>query len=222
MLSFLDPTSASTLGQSSKFWNRLTEDDSLYRQRSKERFWVSVHDQTRRMYHESEERLWKDLYMRLDSGQTGWRGFALDRATNGFRPYPMELVITATSSASTDFKYGSYSGVGNITRMSLRRDSFSGVCRWSSLRDSLTRLEGFVDDSWNAPYRFKVDPFLGTTLPRMVTFQETEILRGSEIAIPNKYYVVWVGPVLVGHYDPGTCKLNVAAGTQPSKPDTCT
>ncbi|TPX44204.1 hypothetical protein SeMB42_g04408 [Synchytrium endobioticum] len=201
MLSFLDPTSASIMGQTSKFWERLTEDDSLYRQRAKERFWLNVYDQTRRMYHESEERSWKDLYVRLDSGQTGWRGFALDRATNGFMPYPMELLIRGPSPERD--MHESYGDTSNITGMSVKQESFSGLCRWSTLRDSLTKLQGFVDDAWNTSCRFKIDSFLRTTIPRMVTFQETEILRGTEIAVPNKYYGVWAGPVLIGHYDPG-------------------
>ncbi|TPX35141.1 hypothetical protein SmJEL517_g02384 [Synchytrium microbalum] len=141
------------------------------------------------MHHESFERNWKQLYIRLDSGITGWKGYALDRATNGFKPYPMEVLITESGQSSVN-------GI-------MKRDSFSGVCRWSTLRDSLTRLEGCIDSSGSASHRFKTDVWLGTSIPQLVTFSETEIIRGSEIAVPNKYEGIWCGPCIVGIYDPG-------------------
>ncbi|KAJ3060249.1 hypothetical protein HK102_009598, partial [Quaeritorhiza haematococci] len=207
----------------------MCRDDSFYRAACRFRFSLDPARHQTRLKYESIENSWRDLYMRLDSGQTCWKGHAFDRATNGFEPYEMELIV---SDVACTILLEQLLSVEEFVRDSVmtptdkllltRKTDMSGFCRWRTLRDSLTKMSGLILDApytidnpttstststsnpaYHTPTRFAHDPFLKTTTPRTLTFEETQLLRGDNIAIPNKYSGILVGPVMIGMYDPG-------------------
>ncbi|KAI8807118.1 hypothetical protein BJ742DRAFT_854512 [Cladochytrium replicatum] len=230
LLCHMDLTSSRRLAQTCHFWARVGNDDTLFRQLAHLHFGVdtSMH-QVRLAYEGVEEQCWRDLYQRLDCMRTGFKGFALDRATNAFAPYPMELIINTSRTSVTVVQRGkgesqpldvldaefityqsgqrrrwSLRGQKGQHNVNIRRTDFDGCCRWSSLRNSLTRTQGFIfDDATQPGARFRVDSWLGTNIPRPIAFDEVELLRGEDIAVPNKYYGFSVGPIVLGMYDPG-------------------
>lgn len=212
MLLFMDIPSVNVLAQTCKFWEILSRDDVFYRVHCFQRFNIDLAIHKKRLSFESFETNWKELYVRLDSGMTSWKGFAMDRATNTFTPYPMELIVSnvdktiysmqMTRSASD----ASFQGVtqNQITpRIKLREVPFDGVCRWKSVNDALTKASGVIIDDLSIQGRFEVDSWLNTVKIRTVSFQETEIIRGTNIAIPNKYFGMIIGPCMIGVFDPG-------------------
>jgi hypothetical protein len=121
---------AYALSKTCKFWNALFNDDSIFRQAAAARFHLDTAELQIRLLHESLETSWKDVYQRLDEGRTSWKGFAIDRATNNFLPYPMEVIIGKTN-RTLDKR--------NKHQHILKTD-FDGMCRWESLRNSLTKV----------------------------------------------------------------------------------
>ena len=122
---------------------------------------------------------------------TTFRGFAYDRATNEFVPYPMQLVINKTS-----YKRGKDEVFGKL--------NFKGGILWTTLDNGLTTVEGTVFDNMDkTKNRLTHDEFLLTAIPKICTFRETTIIRGDDIAVPNDYFSMSIGPLLFGMYNPG-------------------
>ncbi|KAJ3395342.1 hypothetical protein HDU92_005998 [Lobulomyces angularis] len=198
----LSPTGFALM-QVSKFWYQLynSPHSQIFKIAAKERF--RLDQNIANMYHlkcSSNEFLtcndWRNLYLRMDYGITVWQGFAIDRATNAFKPYPMEINI---ENATRSIEDTSRNGTKTL------KTEFEGSCRWKSLKNSLTKISGQITDQLGAKVvsRFDLDPFLNSPPPRTCSFLETKIIRGDDIAIPNHYYSMMVGPVLIGMYDPG-------------------
>lgn len=120
---------ALSLALTCRFWQRNFQNDFIFRHAAKSRFRITPsQDQLQiRMIHDVGEVGWKDVYKRLDEGRTAWKGWACDRATNGYKPYSMEVAFNA-----------SWRGEGRES--GLVRTGVEGVCRWRTLRDSLTRV----------------------------------------------------------------------------------
>lgn len=126
----MDLCTSRRMAQTCRFWCRLANDDLLFKFDARRRFSLDIKLHQVRLNHESEEKDWRNFYIRLDAAQTSWKGFAMDRATNVFKPYPMELVISQSSLNRR-----------NLDNLEPHREkSFGGFCRWSSLRDSLTKV----------------------------------------------------------------------------------
>lgn len=121
---------AYSLSKTCKFWYTLFIDDSIFRQAAATRFHLDTAELQIRLLHESLETSWRDVYQRLDEGRTSWKGFAIDRATNNFLPYPMEIIIGKTKRVLDK---------RNKQQHILKTD-FDGMCRWESLRNSLTKV----------------------------------------------------------------------------------
>ncbi|KAJ3322917.1 hypothetical protein HDV06_002576 [Boothiomyces sp. JEL0866] len=158
------------------------------------------------MKHETFE-TWKTFYERLDQARTGWRGYCIDPLTNNFEPYPMEMVL---QSCQTNQLYGlmaevvglECTSVGNLGRLSV--GEIKGFCRWKTLDDSLTSVVGNLVDIYNRfPTRFIVNAVTNRPLIRHIVFKEVEIIRGIDIAVPNKYFGLLDGYIAIGMYNPG-------------------
>jgi hypothetical protein len=195
IIKYLSLSDFQPLAMTCKRWARLTRDDEVFRELTIERFRVDRGHQLR-MGFESQERGWRDMFVRLDEGRTVWKGFALDSSTNVFLPYPMELIVSATAIQLVGKR-----SMNLMPAELWRKTEFEGFCRWSSLQNALTRVEGLILDDLYSD-RFTMDPWLKSAAPRTVVFEETEILRGTNIAVPNKYYGIIAGPVMIGMYDP--------------------
>jgi hypothetical protein len=158
LLSSAPITTTIALSKTCRFFYLLSKDDSIWRTHAKRRFNLLPNVLTDSSY--------RDLYIRLDSCSTCFNGFAIDRATNEFLPYPMEILIAETSFSGNPKK-------GALKLMDAR-------CRWPTLRDSLTRVEGFVGETTEGFCdRFSRNQFLGSSNPRIFKFKETELLRGE-------------------------------------------
>jgi hypothetical protein len=48
------------------------------------------------------------------------------------------------------------------------------------------------------PKRFEIDKHSGLNLIRNIAFEESSLLRGEDIAIPNRYYGFVDGSVIIG------------------------
>ncbi|KAJ3128939.1 hypothetical protein HK098_003036 [Nowakowskiella sp. JEL0407] len=196
LLRYLDPHSVVRLSQTSAIWNLIAFDDLLFEFFCRQYFHTSKFTLKKPI---SSGSAWKSTFQRLDDARCTWNGYALDPATNNFLPYPMELTVNSTfktvsflqQPASYNFNYSPGIPITTI--------HFDGHCRWSSLRDSLTRSAGTI--VLRNGTRFLREN--GSIIPRFIEFQEYELLRGDNIAIPNNYKGVILGNVMIGMYDPG-------------------
>ncbi|KAJ3009711.1 hypothetical protein HKX48_007787 [Thoreauomyces humboldtii] len=177
ILHYMHPHSLHRLAQTSKALHSLiTENlESLYRHRVLT--WFRLQSQRRqhtyRMSYEGPmEQTWCDMFWRLSVCRTRWVGCALDRATNQFEPYPMELVV---KNAVAD---GSH-----VVRI-------EGVCRWRTVGDAIIKMKGVVDmdDGRSGAIAFREYKLLRGPV--------------NTIAIPNKYRAACFGSVMLGMYDP--------------------
>lgn len=177
------------------------------------RFNVDTSEHQTRITYESIESSWKMFYQRLDTAVCGFNGWCLDPA-NALEPYPMELVIQSS-------EHNIYSG--DLSRQ-LVKDCSSidgirkchaadlvGFCRWRRQGDALTRValsltkvDASIIDA-DQMIRFKNQN--GRSIARNIVFEETLILRGSGIAIPNRYYGYVIGSIILGMFDPGDLTL---------------
>ena len=115
----------------------------------------------------------------------------------------MQGLATSVSAASFD-GLSSASETTSTHKPTWREQNVQGVCRWISQKDALTKTVGVVvDDLSFKRSRFCLDSWLDTTQVRTVMFEETEIIRGSNIAVPNKYFGMMCGPLIMGVFDPG-------------------
>jgi hypothetical protein len=177
----------------------------ILQQKTKERFRIDGPYHSIRLKHESIENCWLPFYQRLDQGFSGWRGFAFDPFTNLFEPYPMELVFQEAKQKRVKGIVAEAIGreVSTIRNLvDLRLVELEGFCRWRTLGDSLTKVGGSIVDKCEES-RFWLDPTTGRLLIRHIIFEELQIIRGSGIAIPNRYYGFCDGFVVIGGYDPG-------------------
>jgi hypothetical protein len=147
--------------------------------------------------------------MRLDAGLTTWFGLALDPITNNAQPYDMELII---KSVKTKLRYGllpttKRSGLSSaeLDRSFFQISDFQGHCRWHDLDDALTLVQGSITDVLlpGSPSKFQRDFFLGDRIPRLIEFSEIDILRGQDLAVPNRCQGLTTGNLILGTYDPG-------------------
>ncbi|KAJ1554163.1 hypothetical protein HK096_004777 [Nowakowskiella sp. JEL0078] len=190
ILRLLDPLTSAHLAQTCRHWYSITTDELLYLAYSR-RFFNFKRLHSPSLTNPSvtlPSESWKTVFQRLDDGRTTWIGFALDPATNNFRPYPLELHVNSTFKTVLIHESETTSTI-----------HFDACCRWASLRDSLTRAAGTM--TYISPQRWgQANGFLNK---RVMEFQEIELLRGDNIAIPNTYKAVILGPVIIGMYDPG-------------------
>ncbi|KAJ3276351.1 hypothetical protein HDV01_004974 [Terramyces sp. JEL0728] len=206
LLKLLDIQSGSRLSCTCKRMYLISQQLSLYRHHARVRFGVDLPYHDIRLKHETFE-TWKTLYQRLDEARTGWRGYCLDPMTNNFDPYPMELVLQSCQKVQL---YGlmaeavglECTSVGNLGRLTV--GDIKGFCRWKTLNDSLTSVVGNLLDIYSPfPTRFIVNSVTNRPLTRHIVFKEYEIIRGADIAVPNKYYGLLDGYIAVGMYNPG-------------------
>ncbi len=93
LLDFLDPKSLVRLGATCRFWNVLSNDPMVWKHKVVARFKLDGHATATRLHFEApHEQTWQALFARLDSYNSSFKGFAIDRATNQFLPYPFELL----------------------------------------------------------------------------------------------------------------------------------
>jgi hypothetical protein len=203
----LDIISATRLACISKRWYRISTQFNIFKHFTRTRFRIDLEFHEIRIRHEPHEKSWKEFYARLDDGCCGWRGIAMDPVSNGFRPYEMELVFHSSSStqvtgllAEAIAEEGAY--ITGIDK--LRESEVSGICRWRIFDDSVTRVTGSMIDKVDViPMRFQIDPLRNRNFIRHVVFEETSIIRGTDIAVPNRYYGYLDGFVMIGMFDPG-------------------
>ena len=209
ILYHLDVPSLSRVSQSSRFLNKLCQNDSLYKRLSFSKFNIHSSRCSLLSSPSQDTQLWKSCYMRLDSGLTTWSGLALDPITNNAQPYDMELII---KSMKHKLRYGllpttKRSGLSSaeLDRSFFQISEFKGHCRWRDLEDALTLVEGSITDALvpGPPSRFEKDLFLGNRLPRLIEFSEVDIIRGQDLAVPNRYQGLKMGNLILGTYDPG-------------------
>jgi hypothetical protein len=217
MLKFMDVPTACEFGRTCHFWFRLCSDDSYFRFLSQQRFHVHAPQSHQyRLRFESEEKSWRDLYMRLDGGMTTWRGLAMDRATNQFDPYPMQWIVSAVTGHSNESSLARPASQTSFQDMDAsipaaqsfkwRETRVDAVCRWVTIKDALTKASGVIIDDTSDSFkgkRFLPDAWVNTTTVRTVMFEESEILRGENIAVPNRYFGMMAGPIMLGVFDPG-------------------
>jgi hypothetical protein len=67
-------------------------------------------------------------------------------------------------------------------------------------------MTGSVVDVGDAN-RFDIDPMTGRNLIRHVVFEETTLIRGENIAVPNRYHGFLDGCVMIGCFNPGSDTL---------------
>jgi hypothetical protein len=207
ILTNLDVISASRLSCVSKRWLSIATEWNVYRYFTKRRFRIDLGYHDARIQHEPLENTWKAFYERLDKVCCGWRGWAQDAATNDYEPYEMELVIQSTKSERITGLFAqaiAREGASAQNLRDLRNSEIHGICRWRFADDAYTRVLGSVLDSYtDFPVRFCVDSSRGRPLLRNIVFDETFLIRGSNIAIPNRYYGFIDGFVIIGAFDPG-------------------
>ncbi|KAI9001986.1 hypothetical protein BC832DRAFT_593834 [Gaertneriomyces semiglobifer] len=205
LCTFISPHTLHILLQTSKWlYTTITEHlPHLYRSYTIARFALPLpHVHQHRLSFDPSENCWSQMYCRLSNLRTRWIGWALDRGTNGFRVYPMEIVIK--SSWTED--WGSWSS-GPKTR-------FDGICRWKCVGDAMTRVSGTSSMPNSRDMR---DLYAA----RQMTFREHALLRPPAIndnggngptanqqapliALPNVYTAVLHNSFIVGSYDPGS------------------
>ncbi|KAI8900267.1 hypothetical protein BC833DRAFT_582491 [Globomyces pollinis-pini] len=180
---------------------------NLFRIHTRHRFRVDVIHHDLRLKYEPMENNWNQFYERLDNTCTGFQGFCMDSATNNFFPYPLELVIqTSSNSIMTGFLPEALakecSGIDGLNN--LRVCNLEGFCRWRTLMDSLTKVSGtIIDTNKVSGARFLIDPWTKRPIIRHIILEETDIIRGDNLAVPNRYYGCIDGHVVIGMYDPG-------------------
>ena len=177
----------------------------ILRRQTKERFRIDGPYHTIRLMHEPVENSWLTFYRRLDKGFAGWRGFAFDPLSNWFEPYPMELVFQEAKEKRVKGIVAEAIGreasnIGKLDDVSLVE--LEGFCRWRSLNDSLTKVDGSIVDK-GTRVRFLKDPATNRLLLRHIIFDETQLIRGTNIAVPNRYYGFLDSFVIIGRFDPG-------------------
>lgn len=235
--SHLDFASLCTLSQTSRYWHSLCRDDHLYRLLYESRFRLHPSRTPLILAGALTPTPYREAYITLDAGLSSWTGLALDPITNNKNPYAMELIVKysvkslrlgkpllSLAKAGPTFR-GPGDPVSLLSSPPLssssspkspdsaayeyfRVNSFEGACRWPDLDDALTRMSGSVCDSLSKPYsRFTMDSFLGVPVSRVTQFTESAILRGADLAIPNRYQGLIVGSLMLGFYDPGHLSL---------------
>ncbi|KAI9137615.1 hypothetical protein BKA69DRAFT_1096982 [Paraphysoderma sedebokerense] len=171
----------------------------------------------------------KLYYENLIKGVTKWKGLALDFATNGYKPYPMMFDIEKITNLSPDGFYHSgavFSGmcnwislndaitqiqgtfdtplIDNVVLLERRGNLKSEIDNYGS--DENLECFGVVPSSCvsnESTGRSRVSLSIENDVIQFVKFTEVQLIRGDMIAIPNEYYGLRVGSVIVGTYDPG-------------------
>jgi hypothetical protein len=180
---------------------------NIYRFFTKQRFRIDLGYHDTRIKHEPTESSWKAFYERLDRACCGWRGWAQDPATNDYEPYEMELVIQSSQIERITGLFAqaiAREGASVQNLRDIRNSEIHGICRWRFADDACTRVLGSILDAYaDFPTRFKMDYSRGRSVLRNIVFDETHLIRGSNIAIPNRYYGFIDGFVMIGAFDPG-------------------
>lgn len=210
ILRLMDIPSIGRMASVSKTWNQLCSTDLIYQWLAVDRY--SIHSSRIPLLMRDANfnvDFWKTLYIQLDSGLTAWTGLALDPVTNSSRPYSIELIVKSVrhrlhlrSSSTSSSISSKLSSTTSRPSKYLRLSEFDGCCRWTDLGNALTRIEGTLTDSASSA-RFNVDPFVNTHVARNISFDETAIIYGHDLAIPNKYHGLLIGNVMLGTYNPG-------------------
>ena len=205
ILKFLDIPSLVRISSSSSYWNQLSKEETIYQKLAIERFGLHASRAPLLLSNEYHtQHRWKEIYIQLDAGLTTWSGYAIDPVTNSNRPYSMELIIKRSRTSFVRGLPGNKTSKSIGKNLFYRVSKFDGCCRWSQLDDALTRMDGFIVDHLQTPSsRFAQDAFLKTLIPRRINFEELEIIRGQDLAIPNRYHGLLFGNTLLGIYDPG-------------------
>ncbi|KAI8911689.1 hypothetical protein EDD86DRAFT_245952 [Gorgonomyces haynaldii] len=204
ILVYLDLPEQIRLSKTCRFWWRLGKQLDLFQRFCKHIYKLDVHKHQLRMEYEAVEREWSQFASRLDQGLTGFVGLCLDPGTAA-TPYTMELVVQVSETRVFSGFFAETIGVEacSIAGMNYCRVAeWGGFCRWKTLGDA---MQGNIVDPDNTA-RFKKDSN-GMLLPRHVVFEETTLIRGNGIAVPNRYYAVMRGPVLIGMFDPRNLAL---------------
>ena len=208
LLHFMDIPMLAKMSQLSKYWYDLCQDDSIYQRLLLSKFKIHPSRFSILLQNEYENlHKWKEMYIQYDSALTTWSGFALDPITNGNKPYSMQLILK-------DIVHKRVLGISQALKRrniiglkesdAYRVSEFQGCCRWMDLNDALTRVEGvFIDSLGVKCVRFVHDSFLENHIPRFITFNELQVIRGEDLAVPNRYSGVMIGNTLLGIYDPG-------------------
>lgn len=189
------------MGQTCRFFYTICKESKIWRTHVYKRWAITSPSLPPALL---KQETWRDRFIRFDACSSLFRGFALDRATNEFLPYPMEINIDCVSHslANTQVSQPATNSPTGTTFLDRRGDrkgclQVDARCRWSTLRDSLTRIQGVIgESSIGFGDRFAVNRFLKTSNPRIFNFRETELLRGGDIAIPNNYAAMIVGPLM--------------------------
>ena len=176
LLKNVDVVTLINLSLTCSYFNQLCNEnkETLFKLASIKRYCINPRQIEPYLRHSSTETSWKELYLRLNDGLTTWKGFAIDRATNNFQPYPMSICFKAAS---------------HRKRKDILSTEVVGVCKWSTLRNSLTLVRGIISDKTGNKNRYTIDSFLGCSPPRLIKFVEERIIRGEDIAIPNTYCI---------------------------------
>ena len=136
---------------------------------------------------------------------------ALDPATNDFTPYPMELVFTECTIKHIQGIQANIIGIeaADVSGLSdVCLSEMHGFCRWRTLNDGLTRVEAtIVDNSLTDNSRFQMDPLSNHHVLRNVVIEEVSVMRGTDLAVPNRYYAVTNGFVVIGAFNPGDANM---------------
>ncbi|KAL2913382.1 hypothetical protein HK105_207145 [Polyrhizophydium stewartii] len=255
VLARLPLPAVAALARTCRFWRRIVANRQahLVRQHMHGRFLLPPADtriHQRRLDNDPAERSWLAFYQRLDRGEAGWHGLAMDPVTQAFEPYCIELALRDARVSTVGGIVAAAVGAeaaGPAAAASMRRarlTELGGCCRFRSLNDALTAVEAtIVDDaSVHQGMRFELDPVLNG-VPRLaafgdwvgpashafmsmqarnveppppppqihmlrpVVFEETQILRGTDLAVPNRYHGFTNGFVMFGMFDPGDAAL---------------
>ena len=135
----LDLNDAIILSESCRKLSNLYIEFNIHQVKTKERFRVDIKYHSLRLQTEVLENNWAKFYRRLDRLETGFRGLAFDPATSEFEPYPMELIFQ-----QTEFFFEGIPNdllteiVGQQDLMAQVRLELGGICKWKTLRDSMT------------------------------------------------------------------------------------
>ena len=116
---------------------------------------------------------WKGLAKQLHHGHGNYVGFAMDAWTNDFVPYPMDLMISKSTSSSNH---------GDV----------HNTARWRTLRDSLTHVAVT-----------ELTRHQNTKAVTSMSFSEVNLLRGRDILIPNNYKGYFFGRCCIGVFPNG-------------------
>jgi len=176
----LDIQNLLKLGSSNSFWYSLVNSEDIWRYNCTERFRIISID--------AACPTWKELYKNLESGLShkGWSGCCLDALTNDFVPYPMKLRNILREKTRQGGKNSQYS-------------YFTSICIWETL-GAETLVEAKVDHR-KYGNRFQENTF-HKEIQQEMYFVEVKLKKGIDIAIPNHYTGVFVGPSIIGHFDP--------------------